>query len=87
MELQRLLLYYITAVSFFTFLLWGLDKFKAVRRQWRIPELWLYSLIIFGGAFGALAGMLTFRHKTRKKSFWITVILSCLVHTFLVTYP
>ena len=86
--IQQLLIYYIAAVSFVTFLLWGVDKFKAVRRQWRIPERWLYLLVIFGGAFGALAGMLTFRHKTRKISFWITVIISCMVHTLLVIiYP
>lgn len=45
-----------------------------------MPERWLFVLTIFGGAFGALAGMLLFRHKTRKPVFWLMVGGMCVVH-------
>lgn len=76
--------YYILAVSFLTFILWGIDKSRAINDQWRIPEKWLFALIIIGGALGALLGMVIFRHKTRKTIFWVVAILACLVHAVLL---
>jgi uncharacterized membrane protein YsdA (DUF1294 family) len=76
--------YYILAVSFLTFILWGIDKSRAIKDQWRIPEKWLFALIIIGGALGALLGMVIFRHKTRKTIFWVVAILACLVHAVLL---
>lgn len=63
-----------------TFLVWGYDKFRAQMHQWRVPESVLFSLTFIGGAFGALAGMLIFRHKTRKTYFWILVGLASFIH-------
>lgn len=65
------LLYYYAAFTVVTFLAWGWDKLCAVRHSWRVPERWLIGLALTGGAYGALAGMLTFRHKIRKFYFWI----------------
>jgi len=76
--------YYILAVSFLTFILRGIDKSRAIKDQWRIPEKWLFALIIIGGALGALLGMVIFRHKTRKTIFWVVAILACLVHSVLL---
>jgi uncharacterized membrane protein YsdA (DUF1294 family) len=76
--------YYILAVSFLTFILWGIDKSRAINDQWRIPEKWLFALIIIGGALGALLGMVIFRHKTKKTIFWVVAILACLVHAVLL---
>lgn len=67
-----------------TFLLWGMDKYRAKMGMWRIPEKILIALTIIGGAFGALAGMFVFRHKTRKTYFWILVIAACLVHAGII---
>jgi len=78
------MLYYILAVSFITFILWGIDKTRAINDQWRVPEKWLYILIIIGGALGALLAMVTFRHKTRKPIFWVVAILACLVQAILL---
>lgn len=78
------MLYYILAVSFITFILWGIDKSRAINDQWRVPEKWLYILIIIGGALGALLGMVTFRHKTRKYIFWVVSIMTCLVDAILL---
>jgi hypothetical protein len=78
------MLYYILAVSFITFILWGIDKSRAVNNKRRVPEKWLYILIIIGGAMGALMGMVAFRHKTRKPIFWVVAILACLIQAILL---
>lgn len=49
----------------------GLDKSKAKRREWRIPEATLFSIAILGGSVGSILGMFHFRHKTRH---WYFVI-------------
>ena len=60
-------------LNFLNFLLFGYDKFQAKRGGWRIPEKVLLGLI--GGGLGGLAGMLVFRHKTRKNIFWFVTIV------------
>ena len=49
----------------------GLDKSKAKRRAWRIPEATLFSIAILGGSIGSLFGMFHFHHKTKH---WYFVI-------------
>ena len=78
------MLYYILAVSFITFILWGIDKSRAVNNKRRVPEKWLYILIIIGGAMGALMGMVAFRHKTKKTIFWAVAIIACLTQAVLL---
>lgn len=43
----------------------GLDKRKAIRHQWRIPEATLFLIALLGGSLGSIIGMQLFRHKTR----------------------
>ena len=78
-------IYYIL-LSLMTFVLWGVDKFRAREGQWRISERQLFTMVLLGGAFGALPGMLLFRHKTRKPLFWAAVILGCVVHVGIYFY-
>ena len=47
------------------FLLMGIDKYKAKKKLWRVPEKVLFLSAILGGAVGVYAGMLFFRHKTK----------------------
>lgn len=63
------LLYYLAAVNVLAFALMGLDKSKARRGAWRIPEKGLFLSALIGGSIGAIAGMFAFRHKTRHLSF------------------
>ena len=65
--------------NLFTFLLYGIDKRKAVHHKWRIPERVLILCAFLGGAAGALLGMLLFHHKTRKWKFRILVPLALLL--------
>ena len=77
------MLAYYLIISGITFLVWGMDKYRAKAQLWRISERWLITLTLLGGAFGALTGMLFFRHKTRKTRFWVIVVLGCLLHTYI----
>ncbi|WP_051686268.1 DUF1294 domain-containing protein [Chryseobacterium hispalense] len=61
--------YAIAVISIVTFIIFGIDKRKAVKHQRRIPEATLLSLTFLGGTIGALLGMLIFRHKISKTSF------------------
>ena len=69
-----------------TFLVWGFDKYRASLHQWRVSERLLFMLTFGGGAFGALAGMTLFRHKTRKTHFWLLVGLACLIHAAIIIW-
>ena len=49
----------------------GLDKFKAKKGFWRTPEKTIFTITLLGGGIGTVAGMYTFRHKTKKLAFTI----------------
>lgn len=65
----RWLLYGLAAVNMVTFLAYGLDKWKARRNRWRIPEAVLLWLAVLGGSPAALVAMHLFHHKTLHKKF------------------
>lgn len=73
-------------LNFINFLLFGYDKFQAKRGGWRIPEKILLSLSLFGGGIGGLAGMLVFRHKTRKNIFWLATIVGIALLVYLAVF-
>lgn len=60
---------YLYIVNLLALALFGIDKYRAKRGGQRIPELWLLLVAVFGGSVGAIGGMLSFRHKTRKPRF------------------
>lgn len=60
-----LLAIYLLAVNITGFAMMGIDKRRAVRGAWRIPEVSLFTAALLGGALGCTLGMHTFRHKTR----------------------
>lgn len=74
--LFKLTIAYIIFMNFFTFILYGLDKYKAKHNQFRIPEATLLFCGYLGGAYGAVIGMQVWHHKTRKWKFRIAVPIS-----------
>ncbi|MDE6213369.1 MAG: DUF1294 domain-containing protein [Lachnospiraceae bacterium] len=60
-----IIILYVVAVNVVSFLMMGIDKRKAVKRAFRIPESTLFVMAIIGGSIGSIAGMHLFRHKTR----------------------
>jgi uncharacterized membrane protein YsdA (DUF1294 family) len=81
---MALVTYYYAAINAITFLVWGYDKLQAQVHRWRVSERTLLTLVLVGGAFGALLGMLIFRHKTRKPLFWIVVVIGCVFHAAVI---
>ena len=60
-----------------TFAVFGYDKKRAEKEEWRVPERVLHSLSAFFGLLGALIGMWFWKHKSSKKSFvCLTAIMS-----------
>lgn len=84
--MDQALTVYILAVSLLTWILFGLDKWKAIHGKWRIRESTLLGLSLIGGVAGGLAGMYLFRHKIRKMRFRIGVPLMFLVQAALWLY-
>ena len=66
---MRALFISLIIINILTFLIFGIDKWKARRGKWRIPEGTLIWMSIIGGSIGALMGMYLFRHKTQKRKF------------------
>jgi len=64
---------FLITVNAVALIIFGVDKLQSKKRGWRIPESRLL-LIAFFGPFGAYAGMLLFRHKTRKIKFLLVPI-------------
>ena len=73
--LLKVFLCYVTIASLFAFVLYAVDKVKAIRGSWRISEKALLLTGFFGGAIGALASMQIFRHKTKHGYFYFVNIL------------
>ena len=65
MDVVTLLLIYFISVNIIDLFLMGLDKYKAKKYLWRIPESTLFIIAIIGGSIGCIIGMYAFRHKTR----------------------
>lgn len=67
------------AVNALTFCLYGVDKRRARRGKWRIPERTLLLLTWLMGGVGAFLGMRTFRHKTKHLAFQISAPVAALL--------
>jgi uncharacterized membrane protein YsdA (DUF1294 family) len=64
---------YLLSINALGFLLMLIDKHKARKKKWRIPEATLMGVAALGGSIGSLIGMYTFRHKTLHKKFTIGI--------------
>ena len=82
---MSILVGYLAVINFTTWVAYGLDKGRAKSGKWRIPERTLLLLAMAGGSLGALAGMIMFRHKTRKPKFYISVPVMFVAHCVIVT--
>lgn len=71
-----------------TFGVYGIDKWKAMKNRWRIPESTLLLLAVVGGSIGALLGMKVWHHKTMHKKFkyGIPLILVLQISVLLYLY-
>ncbi len=67
-------------INTFSFTLMGLDKRKAIKHKFRIPELTFFLLSCIGGYLGIIIGGIAFKHKTSKLSFKIKVWIGMMIN-------
>lgn len=67
--MRLLIACYLVAINVVTFVMYGIDKWKAKHNKWRIPEATLLGLAVVGGSVGAWLGMKVWHHKTMHKKF------------------
>ncbi len=67
--MSYILLIYLLTINLVAFILFGIDKWKAEKQKWRIPESTLLSFAALGGSIGAWIGMNVWHHKTLHKKF------------------
>lgn len=77
---------WVVLLSLLDFILYGADKKRAVKGEFRIRERTLLLLAFFGGGIGAAAGSLTFRHKTKKWYFTLVNLVSVLYQAALLAF-
>lgn len=66
MNALGMIILYLITVNIVSLTVMGIDKKRAQKHAWRIPESTLFILAIIGGSIGSIAGMYSFHHKTRK---------------------
>ena len=84
--MKTILLAALLLMNLLAFALYGIDKLKAKKGAWRIPEATLLLVAFLGGSLGALLGMELFRHKTKHAKFKILVPLFLVLHIALGVY-
>ena len=72
---MKYVLLYLLIINAVGFLLMLVDKYKAKKKLWRIPEATLMGVAAMGGSIGSLIGMYTVRHKTKHLKFTIGIPL------------
>ena len=91
MNAITLIVVYLVVVNLINFIIMGVDKSKARKRSWRIPESTLFVLALIGGSIGSIAGMHLFHHKTRHWYFLYgmpaILIIQILIVVILATSP
>lgn len=77
---------YVIVINLMGFLIMGIDKAKAKRNAWRIPEKTFFILTLLGGGLGSWVGMYTFRHKTKHWYFVVGIPAIFLLELVAVVY-
>ncbi len=79
-ELEYIIAGYLAVMSILGFILMGMDKRRAVKRAWRIPERTLLTVACLGGGIGASLGMYLLRHKTKHMKFAVILPLTAIIY-------
>lgn len=72
MSKENIILYlsiYLVSINVITYVVYGIDKWKAKKAKWRIRESTLLWMAAVGGSIGALFAMKILRHKTLHPQF------------------
>lgn len=94
--MSHIITIYLFVINLAGFAVMGIDKQKAKRGLWRIPESTLFFIAVIGGSIGSIIGMRLFRHKTRHWYFVLgmplililqIIFISCFLYFFLFNAP
>lgn len=81
--LISLMIAYLILMSIIGFVMMGIDKQRAIKKKWRIPERTLILIAFAGGGLGAFFGMYVFRHKTKHMKFVVLLPLSAVLYVII----
>ncbi len=84
--LKKVLLIYITVINITSFILCGIDKRRAIKDKWRIPEAVLLGISALGGSIGLLIGMYMFNHKIKKPKFYLSTPIMAALQAALAAF-
>lgn len=84
-SLQNILIY-LVIINILGFLIMFVDKRKAQKGKWRIPEKTLFIVAFIGGSIGTIAGMYIFRHKTQKLKFTLGFPAILIIQIIIAVY-
>ena len=82
----RNIVIYLLVINIIGFLIMWLDKRRAKKGQWRIPEKTIFIITGLGGGIGTIAGMYVFRHKTQKVAFVVGLPIITILEIILALY-
>ncbi len=81
---MKYLFIYLVIINLISLIVYGIDKFLAKKKSFRVSEQNLFILSLFGGALGSLIGMFLFRHKTKKVKFYLWNIIMLVIWLYLL---
>lgn len=77
---------YLVVINIIGFLIMYIDKQKAKKGNWRIPEKTIFLVTLLGGGIGTISGMYAFRHKTQKMNFVIGLPVITILEIIAIIY-
>lgn len=83
---MQVLYIYLLIINAISFILMLVDKYKAKKNLWRIPERTLMAFAAAGGSVGALAGMYLVRHKTKHLKFTVGIPIFLFAHILIAIW-
>ena len=83
---MKVIIIYLLIINLITFFMFGIDKWKAKRNAWRIPEKTLLIGAVLGGTIGAFAGMEVFHHKTKHMKFTVGIPVILVLQVVLIYF-
>ena len=83
---MQVLIPYLIIINAISCILMLVDKYKAKKNLWRIPEATLMGFAAAGGSVGALAGMYLVRHKTKHLKFTVGIPIFLFIHILILTW-
>ena len=84
--IQEAVIYYLVIINIVTFLVYGIDKWKARKAMWRVREASLLMLAVLGGSIGAWLGMKVWHHKTQHKKFRYGIPAIIIIQLVIIGY-